>query len=95
MFLVPSGEHALPMDPNAVYAMANDPRCDLSDWEDWSSCSENCYKTRSRRYRMKGGMKLCGGLQHAPELQQTIKCTEDECAGGGEPEEVIQTKLCS
>lgn len=68
---------------------SEDPRCQLTDWGDFSSCSAKCGKgtsTRSRRYRNRSAAKMCAaGKENPPPLENNMQCdgedpgcTEDE-----------------
>ncbi|KAK5643758.1 hypothetical protein RI129_007603 [Pyrocoelia pectoralis] len=63
-------------DPNG--AENEDPRCKLTDWGEWSSCSVTCgigTKTRSRRYRNRNAAKRCAaGQENPPILEQNLEC---------------------
>uniref|UniRef100_A0A1Y1JWI6 Spondin-1 n=1 Tax=Photinus pyralis TaxID=7054 RepID=A0A1Y1JWI6_PHOPY len=73
-------------DPNG--ADNEDPRCKLTDWGEWSTCSVTCgigTKTRSRRYRNRNAAKRCAaGQENPPILEQNLECNGEgeDCEEG-------------
>ncbi|XP_047112187.1 spondin-1-like [Schistocerca piceifrons] len=67
--------------------------CELSEWSEWSGCSNKCgsgAQMRSRQYKHSHYQKKCKVQRNAPKLQQTIACfgkESDDCSTTSEEEE--------
>ena len=61
----------------------SDPECELTAFTPWSECSKQCGKgemSRSRQYINKNNAKKCQKRNQA-ELEETIECDGQSCAG--------------
>ncbi|XP_055693331.1 spondin-1 [Lutzomyia longipalpis] len=61
------------------------PDCALTDWSEWSECSNACGKgvrTRTRTYVVRSAMKKCQKASpNPPQLEQTVECLGRNCSG--------------
>ncbi|GAB0098587.1 F-spondin [Sergentomyia squamirostris] len=61
------------------------PECALTDWSEWSECSQGCgkgVKTRTRTYVLRASMKKCQRASpNPPQLEQTVECLGRNCSG--------------